>query len=155
VKKSSSEGADRPDIIELDAIHASRNGVCYDAKGDASDIAHFRKAVVAENFHVEDGGCKDATNCREWRDMTLCRSDATEDLAKKVWGTSDTVHAVKNGKCLQLQGKMIKDKQVDTAIAAKLASNKATLEEGPCPKSKFGKKVYHNENNGVRISVWD
>jgi len=71
------------------------------------------------------------------------------------WDESNTVHGAKDGYCVQLRGAVIKNGQVDTAIAAKFASEGVHLEEGGCLAAGFTDRLKtKDEGHGVSASVW-
>jgi len=147
---ASKEGVDGSDIIDLDFIHANFRGVCYDAHGTTDQIEALREESTSHGVIVTDGACADAHDCHQWKGMTVCKSGMAG-----TWGDSDTVHAVKNGKCLEIHGAAIKNAAIDKDIAAKLATRGAKLEEHGCEHAGFKKEVYHKSDNNVTVSVWE
>lgn len=143
-------GVDVSDIIELESIHGWENGVCQCATGNKKDIGNLKKAGEAHGLNIQSGKCKDATDCRKWRGMTLCNSGAAE-----AWDGSNTVHAAKDGYCVQLRGAVIKNGRVDDAIAAKFATKGVKLMEGGCREAGFTDRLKQKDaGHGVSVSVW-
>jgi len=147
---ASREGVDGSDIIDLDDIHAMHHGRCYDAHGTTDEIEALRKEATSHGVSVEDGACADAHDCHKWKGMKVCRSGKAGN-----WGDSDSVHAVHDGKCLEIHGAVIKNATIDKAIAAKLAARGAKLEEHGCKHAGFKNEVYHKSDNDVTVSVWE
>jgi len=125
--------------IELEYIHTSHNGTCYDIKGTNAQIEPLRKAAKAHGTKIEDGPCADAKNCHKWRGMKTCHSDGSE-----AWGDHQEVHVIRNGKCLEINGAAIKNAKMDKAIAAFFAHNGEKLEEKGCVQAGYKKNIYNN-----------
>jgi len=65
-------------------------------------------------------------------------------------GGNNTIHANRGKKCIQMVGTIIKDAEIDHAIAKKMATKGwSKVEEGPCSK-QFAESIY-NKNN---ITIW-
>jgi len=142
-------------IIELDSVHFTSNGSCYDSTGTTPDVHNFEESAkvgFGEGLHFEHGLCKNKTYCHEWNHMKVCSGRAGE--AVEEWDGNNTIHANHGKMCIQMVGAVIKDAKVDHLIAKKMATKGMKVEEGHCAKH-FSDKIYHKAIHGVHISVWE
>jgi len=84
--------------------------------------------------------------------MKTCRG---KEQPADAWGDSDTIHAIKHGKCLQLKGAIVKNATFDKNVAAKLATRNAVLKEGGCGLKFDKKELFHRTTHGITISIWE
>jgi len=141
---------DTSDIIELNRVHAWKDGTCVQVRGSEAQIHELKPEAAAHGWDLHKGDCdRSGMHCQDWRDMRVCMWN--KDMN---WGGEECVHAVKDGHCLQLYGNAIKDGQVDAALARKLASRGVKLHEGCCKAAGFDDRVWHKHAHGVWVSVW-
>jgi len=143
---------DTSDIIELNRVHAWKDGTCVQVRGSAAQIAELKPEAAAHGWDLHRGDCdRKGMHCQDWRDMRVCMWN--KDMEN--WGGDLRVHAVKDGHCIQLRGAVIEDAAVDSAVAKKLASRGMKLEEGGCKAAGFSDNVWHKDYpHGIHVSVW-
>ena len=146
-------------ILELDSIHAWHKGDCYDATGTTPRIKELEKHAKDHGVKVEHGKCKHTNQCKEWRQMKVCRTAPHEHHhGAEEWNGTGSIHGVMKhgGKeyCMQYDGKTIRDAKVDDLIAKKLAAHHVTLKEGGCGPH-FADEIVHRElHHNITLSVW-
>jgi len=149
---ASREGAEIPDIIELDTIHAVHHGVCHSAEADSLTLSWFEGWLQHHDIPYHHGPCPKSYHmeCRHWHGAHVCRSDG--DSA--AWGGERALHVLKKGHCVQFAGAIIKDAAADEAIAKRLASRGLKAQEGGCKAAGFDDRVWHKHGKEISFSVW-
>merc|ERR1711990_614662 len=149
---ASREGAEIPDIIELDTIHAWHKGRCHSARAHADTLKFFEEWLDRHHIKYHDGPCRKDLHmeCRHWHGAHVCRSDRVA----ADWGGEREMHVLKKGHCVQFAGAIIKDAAADEAIAKRLASRGLKAEEGGCKAAGFDDRVWHKHGKEISFSVW-
>ena len=147
-------------ILELDSIHAWHKGDCYDATGTTPRIKELEKHAKDHGVKVEHGKCKHTNQCKEWRQMKVCRTAPHEHHhGAEEWNGGRMAHGIMKtwkGKisCFQMAGHSIRNLKTDLSMAKLYASHGVTMTEGGCQAAGFNDEMYHNTIGGTTVSTW-